>query len=236
VVKHVLAQEPPVAFREHPLLKYLQPLRLQEGRCAIGPLQLRLDAALGLVYEQVAPGDRRGDCMSKDFCLLDEPWLPVRLADGRVVDLGLREVFQRSGEIVALAETAPPSLVAQYRLLLAITHRALTRAQGHWRPADRVRWFREGLPCRPVQDYLDHWRDHFALFHPQQPFLQVAALAEAPRPGTSASRGPRSPWPARTATRRWCLTTPSTPSRRRWRPRKHWALCWAFCSSRPGAW
>ncbi len=127
--------------------------------------------------------------MSKDFCLLDEPWLSVRLTDGRVLDLGLREVFQRSGEIVALAETAPPSLVAQYRLLLAITHRALTRAQGHWRPADRVRWFRDGLPLQAVQDYLDHWRDHFALFHPQQPFLQVAALAEAP-----ATRDKRKPW------------------------------------------
>ena len=41
--------------------------------------------------------------MSKDFSLLDEPWLPVRLADGQVEALGLREVFRRSREIVALA-------------------------------------------------------------------------------------------------------------------------------------
>ncbi|WP_374584776.1 type I-E CRISPR-associated protein Cse1/CasA [Ideonella dechloratans] len=127
--------------------------------------------------------------MSKDFSLLDEPWLPVRLADGRVVELGLREVFRRSREIVALAETAPPSLVAQYRLLLAITHRALTRAQGRWAPADRVRWYREGLPQQALQDYLDHRQDRFWLFHAQAPFLQVAALAEA-----QATRDKRKPW------------------------------------------
>lgn len=54
VVKHIQAQQPPAAFSGHPLLKYLQPLPLRDGRCAIGRLQLCLDEALGLVYEQVA--------------------------------------------------------------------------------------------------------------------------------------------------------------------------------------
>jgi len=115
--------------------------------------------------------------MSKAFCLLDEPWMPVRLADGSVVELGLLEVFERSGEIVALAETAPPSLVAQYRLLLAITHRALTTALGQWRDKDRVRWYREGLPLADICAYLEAWRERFWLFHPEYPFMQVAALA-----------------------------------------------------------
>lgn len=117
--------------------------------------------------------------MSKDFCLLDEPWLPVRLADGRVVELGLRDVFSRSSEIVALAETSPPSLVAQYRLLLAITHRALTNSFGQWREKDRARWYREGLPLADIQAYLQQWRERFWLFHPEYPFMQVAALAAA---------------------------------------------------------
>lgn len=118
--------------------------------------------------------------MSKDFCLLDEPWLPVRLADGRVLELGLLELFERSGEIVALAETAPPSLVAQYRLLLAITHRALVTALGNWRDKDRVRWYREGLPLAEIRAYLERWRERFWLFHPEYPFMQVAALASCP--------------------------------------------------------
>lgn len=127
--------------------------------------------------------------MSKDFCLLDEPWLPVRLADGRVLELGLLEVFDRSGEIVALAETAPPSLVAQYRLLLAITHRALVTAFSSWRDKDRVRWYREGLPLTEIRAYLEQWRERFWLFHPEYPFMQVAALARA-----EETREKRKPW------------------------------------------
>lgn len=118
--------------------------------------------------------------MGKAFNLLDEPWLPVRLVDERIEELGLLDVFRRSDRIVALAETAPPNLVAQYRLLLAILHRALTRAfpQG-WKDKDRARWYREDLPVEAVIDYLEHWRERFWLFHPECPFMQVAALAEA---------------------------------------------------------
>lgn len=124
------------------------------------------------------------------FNLLDEPWLPVRLADGHTKELGLLDVFRRSSQIMALAETAPPSLVAQYRLLLAVLHRALTRAfpEG-WKDKDRARWYREGLPVEAVADYLEHWRERFWLFHPECPFMQVAALAEAEQ-----TRDKRKPW------------------------------------------
>ena len=115
----------------------------------------------------------------KAFNLLDEPWLPVRFADGRVEELGLLEVFRRSDEIVALAETAPPSLVAEYRLLLVITHRALVSALNTWKDKDRARWFREGLPVEDICTYLETWRERFWLFHPEAPFMQVAALATA---------------------------------------------------------
>lgn len=117
--------------------------------------------------------------MNQDYCLLDEPWLPVRLKDGRNIELGLVAVFERSSEIIALAETAPPSLVAQYRLLLAIAHRALSRAWGTWINKDRARWHREGLPVAEIRAYLEHWRERFWLFHPEYPFMQVAALATA---------------------------------------------------------
>lgn len=127
--------------------------------------------------------------MSKSFNLLDEPWLPVRLQDGRVCDLGLLELFERAGEISALAETAPPSLIAQYRLLLAVTHRALTRAQGRWTDADRARWYQQGLPADAIREYLQQWRERFWLLHPQQPFMQVAALAEA-----EETRDKQKPW------------------------------------------
>ena len=128
--------------------------------------------------------------MSKDFNLLDEPWLPVRYAGGDVEHLGLLETFRRSSQIEAIAETEPPSLVAQYRLLLAILHRALTRAfPDGWKDWDRARWYEDGLPVDAVVDYLGHWRDRFWLFHPDHPFMQVAVLAEA-----GETRDKMKPW------------------------------------------
>lgn len=118
--------------------------------------------------------------MSPGFNLLEEPWLPVRMADGQVKDVGLLELFDQIEHVNALAETSPPSLVAQYRLLLAITHRALTTEHGPWTEAHRAKWFREGLPRGVVQAYLNKWRDRFWLFHPEHPFMQVAALAALP--------------------------------------------------------
>lgn len=114
------------------------------------------------------------------FNLLDQPWIPVRLRGGQVTELGLLALFERAGDIEALAETSPPNLVALHRLLLAITHRALCRDPGSWKDADRARWWRTGLPVAPLHTYLEHWRERFWLFHPTEPFMQVAALARAP--------------------------------------------------------
>lgn len=115
--------------------------------------------------------------MKKQFNLLDEPWVPVRFRSGAVRELGLREVFAQAGNIATLAETSPPNLIALYRLLLAITHRALLRSKGSWKDRDRVEWYRNGLPIDAIHDYLEQWRERFWLFHPESPFMQVAALA-----------------------------------------------------------
>lgn len=127
--------------------------------------------------------------MSKEYCLLEERWIPVRMANGRTEELGLLDIFARSADIASLAETAPPNLVAQYRLLLAITHRALVLAVGTWKGKDRARWYREGLPVAEIHAYLEHWRERFWLFHPRFPFMQVADLATA-----DETRDKRKPW------------------------------------------
>lgn len=126
------------------------------------------------------------------FNLLDEPWLPVSWHSGATGDVGLRELFARSADIAGLAEPSPPVFIALHRLLLAMTHRALTLQFGRWTDADRARWYREGLPLQAFETYFDLWRERFWLFHPTQPFMQVAALAElpqtqAPKPWTQIS-------------------------------------------------
>lgn len=127
--------------------------------------------------------------MQGTYNLLDEPWLPVRLADGTVHSLGLLDAIRRSQDITALAETAPTSLVAEYRLLLAIVHRATVRSRGTWKDAERANWFQHGLPIDDILSYLESWRDRFYLFDESNPFMQVAALA-----GAEETRDKRKPW------------------------------------------
>lgn len=119
------------------------------------------------------------DASAPAFNLLDEPWIPVRLASGEVTELGLLALFRRATEIQALAEPSPPSLIALYRLLLAVTHRALTLGLGSWRDKDRAHWYAQGLPTDVLTGYLERRRERFWLFHPEAPFMQVAALATA---------------------------------------------------------
>ncbi|TWH64473.1 CRISPR-associated protein, Cse1 family [Azomonas agilis] len=118
--------------------------------------------------------------MTSAFNLLDEPWLPVRTQGGAIIELGLLEVFAQADRIVALAETAPPSLVAQYRLLLVILHRALSSQDSQeFRLKGARQYYAKGLPLADIQAYLERWRDRFWLFDTQHPFMQAAILGVA---------------------------------------------------------
>lgn len=117
--------------------------------------------------------------MTPVFNLLDEPWIPVRSHTREVFDINLADALLKARDYAALAESAPPNLIALHRLLLAMLHRALTTHHGKWNDQDRARWFREGLPEAPIRAYLAQWRERFWLFHPTEPFMQVAALATA---------------------------------------------------------
>jgi CRISPR system Cascade subunit CasA len=114
------------------------------------------------------------------FNLLDEPWIPVQTHSGEGHEVSLTDALLNARDYTALAETSPPNLIALYRLLLAVLHRALTTQHGPWKDADRARWFRDGLPESPIRNYLEHWRDRFWLFHSTHPFMQVATLATLP--------------------------------------------------------
>ncbi|MFC5697826.1 CRISPR-associated helicase Cas3' [Pseudomonas sp. GCM10022186] len=52
LVKHVQAEDAPRAFSEHPLLRHLKPLQLEDGFLHIGRLRVQLDDELGLVYQR----------------------------------------------------------------------------------------------------------------------------------------------------------------------------------------
>lgn len=119
------------------------------------------------------------DAGTPAFNVLDEPWIPVRLVSGKLAELGLLELFRRASDIQALAEPSPPCLIAQYRLLLAITYRALVLGPGRWTDKDRARWYEQGLPVDVITAYLEQHRERFWLFHQEYPFMQAAALVTA---------------------------------------------------------
>ena len=110
-----------------------------------------------------------------EYNLLDEPWIPVRLVDGTVTDVGLLELLRRTTDIADLACELPTQSIAIQRLILAIVYRVAT-------PRDTRDWARqwdEGAPTEQMIEYLERWRDRFYLFGGRFPFMQVADLRTA---------------------------------------------------------
>ncbi len=113
------------------------------------------------------------------FNLLDRPWVSVRFSDGNLEEVGLLKLFSRLREIRSIEESSPTSMMALHRLLSVIVWRSLAQAYGHWKDADRIRWYEEGLPTEAILGYLNHWRSHFDLFDPKRPIMQAPVLREA---------------------------------------------------------
>ncbi|MBR4102822.1 MAG: type I-E CRISPR-associated protein Cse1/CasA, partial [Thermoguttaceae bacterium] len=60
----------------------------------------------------------------RSFNLVDEPWIPVVDAAGEAFKVGLRELFERSEELVDLA-VGTLERISLYRLLICVAQRAL---------------------------------------------------------------------------------------------------------------
>lgn len=110
-----------------------------------------------------------------EYNLLDEPWIPVRLVDGTITDVGLLELLRRTTDIADLACELPTQSIAIQRLILAIAYRVATPRDAR----DWVRQWDEGAPTEQMIEYLERWRDRFFLFGGRFPFMQVADLRTA---------------------------------------------------------
>lgn len=105
----------------------------------------------------------------RSFNLVDEPWIPVVDAAGATFKVGLRELFERSEELVDLA-VGTLERISLYRLFICVAQRALDG------PKDEDEWLEaEGKLVAASLEYLDDWRDRFDLWG-ERPFLQVKAL------------------------------------------------------------
>ncbi|GAA2880715.1 type I-E CRISPR-associated protein Cse1/CasA [Streptomyces mexicanus] len=134
---------------------------------------------------------RGGVYVSGGFDLRDEPWIPVRLATGEPVRVGLRELFKRAHEIADLELPVPPAAAGLLRILAVITARiardgavrlddaGVAEDIGKWLLLRR-RVLKQGrFDPDAVDAYLDEEvpAGRFDLFDAQRPFLQDPRLA-----------------------------------------------------------
>ena len=116
----------------------------------------------------------------KEFNLLDEPWILVKTRTGEVKEWSILEVFRYAHEAQHLAGELPTQDIAVMRLLLAIMHGAFITSDidddemaiACWQEM----WAEKKFMYEVVAEYLERYRERFWLFHPEQPFYQVANL------------------------------------------------------------
>ncbi|MFH8984756.1 type I-E CRISPR-associated protein Cse1/CasA [Streptomyces varsoviensis] len=127
----------------------------------------------------VVTRERSAEDGPASFNLVSEPWLPVQRQDGSVGEVSLTGLFAEAGEIRRMVGDLPTQEIALLRLLLAIAYDALADVHGAAFPGTLEDWeelWLSGDPFAEVPAYLERHRDRFDLFHPEQPFYQVAGL------------------------------------------------------------
>lgn len=121
---------------------------------------------------------------NKEFNLLWEPWIRVRLPDCSVCEVSMEELFCHAERYTDLAGELPTQDIAVLRLLLAVLHAVFTRYDADGAedeletPRDALQrwkslWDAGKFPEKPILAYLETWKERFWLFHPTRPFWQV---------------------------------------------------------------
>lgn len=120
--------------------------------------------------------------MQPTFNLIDQPWIPCVMPDGRQVELSLNELFRQAAEVREIGGESPMVTASIYRLLLALLHRTQDgpRDIDDWRQL-----WQNGWDQQAIDDYFDIWYSRFDLFHPEKPFYQRADERMVPRSVTA---------------------------------------------------
>jgi CRISPR system Cascade subunit CasA len=123
--------------------------------------------------------------LDPSFNLLDESWIPVITAEGQFEEIGLRDLFGRSGELRGIWSDNGLETIALHRLAIAVALAALTEPEtiGGPRRDLSARAIAEidecGMPTDRIVDYLERLRDRFWLFGPEA-FWQLGATGTSP--------------------------------------------------------
>jgi CRISPR system Cascade subunit CasA len=108
--------------------------------------------------------------MNLSFNLVNSPWIPCIGAEGRAVDLSLRDALGRAHEMRELYGESPLVTAALYRLLLTLLHRVFGPA--HYEAWDGL-WRAGEWDTAKLGTYFEQWQHRFDLFDSQRPFDQA---------------------------------------------------------------
>ncbi|MFI7276255.1 type I-E CRISPR-associated protein Cse1/CasA [Streptomyces sp. NPDC049879] len=131
------------------------------------------------------------------FDLLEEPWVPVRWADGveggRREQVGFVELLSRAHEIAGLAVTEPPAHAALLRVLYALTIRVtgldqVGTVEEDWTDRRRDLWDAGRLPASGIEEYATRHAHRFLVFDPVggRPWMQDPRLEKQCDPAKTA--------------------------------------------------
>ena len=112
------------------------------------------------------------------FNLIDEPWLPCVMLDGRRREVSLKEALLDSHNVRELFDESPLVTVALHRLLLAILHRNFgPQTLRGWAEL----WEAQAWDAQTLMRYFGDHHDRFDLFGSERPFYQVGEIEDAPK-------------------------------------------------------
>lgn len=108
--------------------------------------------------------------MTYSFNLIDQPWIPCAKLDGRMEELGLREMLARAHELRGVQGDSPLETASLYRLLLAVIHSVLRgpKTEKDW----AVHWEGKQFDASRFDKYFKQWHSRFDLFDKEHPFYQ----------------------------------------------------------------
>lgn len=109
--------------------------------------------------------------------LTTDPWIPCRLTDGEMVELGIEEAIGQARSIAEISGDIPTQVFAIARLLIAFLSRSVSGPPDDF--AWRDLWEAANPPTGAIAGYASQHRDRFELHHPEYPFMQVADLHTA---------------------------------------------------------
>lgn len=115
--------------------------------------------------------------MTKSYNLLTENWIPVRLTDDTIENIGIKNFFEKADTISDIACDLPTMRFAIFRILFAIFCRSIDEdmeeeSASLWKEL----WDSDSLPIEEINAYLEKHHNRFDLLHPEYPFLQTPSL------------------------------------------------------------